>query len=48
MQTRQWLAYTLEAEVKADMLTEANACTIARHLMTDNQYSLFTRLHTKE
>lgn len=48
MQTRQWLAYTLEAEVQADMLTEAHACTIARHLMTDNQYSLFSRLHTKE
>ncbi|MEY3989737.1 MAG: hypothetical protein RI985_818 [Chloroflexota bacterium] len=43
MQTRQWLARTLHAEIDADMLSYADACVIAQRIMHDNQHDLFAR-----
>lgn len=41
MQTRHWLAYTLQKEFDDGMLTYDTACAIARRLMSENQRDVF-------
>ena len=41
LQARRWLTKTLEAEVAAGDLTQAQALTIAERLMRRNQFECF-------
>lgn len=43
MQTRKWLARTLQSEIDADTINPSEACMIAQRLMTDNQRDVFVR-----